>query len=44
MPSVVVDKASIKEALANCKVKAKEGNPEATTSIFTKTPVDKEKQ
>jgi hypothetical protein len=31
-----LDKASIKEAIANCKVKAKEGNPEATSSIFSK--------
>ena len=31
-----LDKSSIKEAMANCKTKAKEGNPESVPSIFTK--------
>lgn len=31
-----LDKASIKEALSNCKAKAKEGNPEAVVSLFSK--------
>jgi hypothetical protein len=36
-----LDKATVKEAISNCKQKAKEGNPDATTSLFSKLGTEK---